>query len=94
MISNYSRDYNLEITQVYVKERASSGYVLVYDGTIADEGSYFIELNPGSYSVKVCVRNSLWGTTSYYETGYNIYKKTEHRKSIFVVFDGKGIYFE
>ena len=97
VISNYSDKNNLEITGVYVKEKNNSGYSLVYTGTILNNESYFIQLEPGEYSVKIEVTNNHYGLfdgKKYYETGYNLYKMTDSYNAISIIFDGKGIYFE
>lgn len=97
IVSNYSENENLEITNVYVKEKEATGYQLVYSGSIQDTQSYFIELNPGTYSVKIQVVDKNYGLFDekfYYETGYNIYENTDSRKAIYVTFDGKGIFFD
>lgn len=97
IVSNYSENENLEITNVYVKEKEATGYQLVYSGSIQDTQSYFIELNPGTYSVKIQVVDKNYGLFDekfYYETGYNIYENTDSRKAISVIFDGNGVYFE
>lgn len=97
VISNYSENENLTISSVYVKEKEATGYQLVYSGSIQDTQSYFIELNPGAYSVKIQVIDNNYGLFDerfYYETGYNIYENTDSRKAIYVTFDGKGIFFD
>ena len=95
VVSNYSEKPKLEIVGVYAKEEGSSGYNLVFSGVIENSKSHFIDLYPGSYSIKVAVRNcSLGGCITYYDTGYNIYKQTKSQSLISVIFDGNGIYFE
>ena len=97
IVSNYSENENLEITNVYVKEKESSGYILVYSGSIPNTQSYFIELVPGNYSVKINVLDKTYGffeQNTLYETGYNIYENTTLNKAISVIFDGNGVYFE
>ena len=95
IVSNYSEDSDLDIVGVYVKEDGAVGFTLVYSGVIADTKSYFIELDPGNYAIKIAVKNnSRGGKTNYYETGYNIYKEITLKKSASVIFDGKGIFFE
>ena len=93
IVSNYSEEIKQEIIGVYVKEEGASGYNLVYSGAILNSKSHFIELYPGSYSVKIAVKNNGRGI-SYYDTGYNIFAETQSSRSISVIFDGKGIYFE
>ena len=97
VIQNNAENENISITAVYVKEKESSGYQLVWSGEIKNNESEFILLEKGDYSVKIATVNSLYdlfSSINYYETGYNIYKTLNAYDFVNVVFDGNGIYFE
>ena len=97
VVNNESTNENVSISAVYVKEKDSSGYQLVWSGEINSNSSEFIKLDEGNYSVKIATTNSLYdlfSSITYYETGYNIYKELRANEFINVDFDGSGIYFE
>ena len=97
VINNESTNENVSITAVYVKEKDSSGYQLVWSGKLNSNSSEFIKLDEGSYSVKIATTNSLYDlfpSINYYETGYNIYEELAADGFVSVVFDGSGIYFD
>lgn len=97
VVNNESTNENVSITAVYVKEKDSSGYQLVWSGKINSNSSEFIKLDEGEYSVKIATTNSLYdlfSSITYYETGYNTYKELIADGFITVIFDGSGIYFD
>jgi len=98
VVSNRCYDNpDAEISAIYVKEKGSTGYVLVYSGAVKSDRSQFVELKPGEYSVKVEVTTNIidgFSTVRYYDTGYNIYRKLKADGFVNVTFDGSGIYFE
>ena len=97
VIRNESGNSNVEISAVYVMPKGTSGYNLVFSGSIQNGSAHFIELEAGEYSVMIYAKTTALGVFSSetkYETGYNIYKELDENGFITVIFDGKGIYFE
>lgn len=97
VIRNESGNPDVEIFAVYVMQKETSGYNLVFSGSIKDGSSHFIELEAGEYSVMIYAKTTAHGIFSSekkYETGYNIYKELDENGFVTVIFDGKGIYFE
>ncbi|MBQ3966959.1 MAG: hypothetical protein II684_09035, partial [Treponema sp.] len=94
-------DSNIVISEVYVKVKGSSGYNRVFTGSIKNDRSHFIELEPDYYSVKITATTTAPGTlistSQEYTTGLN-YKEIKKDKFLTVIFadDGseKGIYFD
>jgi len=97
VISNNFESSTAYISEVFVKEKEDSGFVMVYSGRINNSSSYFIKLKTGLYSVKVCVNyyylDGAFETTKYFNTGYNIYGTLSNKEGLYVAFDGEGIYF-
>lgn len=93
----FNNSENLNITEVYLKEKNQNGFTLYYSGKIEPSFSHFIEVNPGSYSIKITVSkniNNILSITSNTETGYNIYQTVSSNGNISAIFDGTGIFFE
>ena len=85
-------DY-LRISEVYVMEKERSGYERIWTGNLCSGCSEFIKLGEGKYSVKVVITDA-FGFCYEFTTGYNIYKNVESGKSVYVMFDGNGVFFE
>lgn len=85
-------DY-LRISEVYVMEKERSGYERIWTGNLCSGCSEFIKLGEGKYSVKVVITDA-FGFCYELTTGYNIYKNVESGKSVYVMFDGNGVFFE
>ena len=85
-------DY-LRISEVYVMEKERSGYERIWTGNLCSGCSEFIKLEEGKYSVKVVITDA-FGFCYELTTGYNIYKNVESGKSVYVMFDGNGVFFE
>ena len=96
VVSNHSENTSQIISEIYVKERESSGYTKLWNGRLKKNSSEFICLKPGNYSVQVKVTEQgvLYDYVSTYTTGYNIYKPIREDAFVNVAFDGNGIYFE
>jgi len=96
VVSNHSENTSQIISEIYVKERESSGYTKLWNGRLKNNSSEFICLKPGNYSVqiKVTEQGVLYDYVSTYTTGYNIYKPIREDSFVNVAFDGNGIYFE
>lgn len=95
-VSNYSKDSNVVITEIYVKEEFSNGFDRVFKGEIPEGEFHFIDLDPGYYAVKITTETktlSGFPRIKEYETGYNDYKRLKDKGILKVIFDGKGIYF-
>lgn len=83
----------LRISEVYVMEKERSGYERIWTGNLCSGCSEFIKLEEGKYSVKVVITDA-FGFCYELTTGYNIYKNVESGKSVYVMFDGNGVFFE
>lgn len=95
VINNESTDST--VTSVYVSERGSSNFSLVFNGEIEAGKSYFIELSPGSYAVRILTKKTYLGflpTYGTYETGYNSYGILDGSNALYLTFDGSGIFFD
>lgn len=94
-IRNYSDKDNLVVTSVYIKESEDAGYEKVWTGRLEADRSEFIFINEGAYSVRIDVADKdMFGFNRPFTTGYNIYKKAVQGETLYVCFDGNGIYFE
>ncbi len=96
VVRNSSGDADVYISAVYAKDEDASGWQLVWSGKISSGSSEFIELDEGSYSVRIITENSLFEpflSAQSYETGYNVYKTLKEDDFLNVEFDGSGIYF-
>lgn len=93
-VRNEAFNTSLNICEVYVKEKGSSGYERIWTGNLASGSSEFISLDEGMYSVKIAVSNYPGFILYEYTSGYNVYKKVNADDCIYVSFDGNGIYFE
>ncbi len=97
VIRNESGNPDVEIFAVYVMQKETSGYNLVFSGSIQNGSAHFIELEAGEYSVMICAKttaHAIFSSEKKYETGYNICKELDENGFLTVIFDGKGIYFE
>ena len=92
VVRNESDDLTIVISEVYVKERGTSGYNKVFTGSIKDGSSHFIQLDPGHYSVKAITTETIGldSTTSEHDTGHNTYKELKENGFITVILDYDG----
>ena len=92
VVRNESDDPTIVISEVYVKERGTSGYNKVFTGSIKDGSSHFIQLDPGYYSVKAITTKTLGldSSTGEYYTGHGDYKELKEGGFITVVLDYDG----
>ncbi|MBE6344187.1 MAG: hypothetical protein E7063_00660 [Spirochaetaceae bacterium] len=96
IVSNYSEDESLVITNIYLKQKDTQGYILHFIGEIKNGYSQILEVDPDKYSVRIDVEQTkpdLDIEVKSYETGYNIYKLIDLNQTVEVIFDGDGIYF-
>ncbi|MBO5236267.1 MAG: hypothetical protein J6B32_04060 [Spirochaetaceae bacterium] len=96
IVSNYSEDESLVITNIYLKQKDTQGYILHFIGEIKNGYSQILEVDPDKYSVRIDVEQTkpdLDTEVKSYETGYNIYKLIDLNQTVEVIFDGDGIYF-
>ena len=96
IVSNYSEDESLVITNIYLKQKDTQGYILHFIGEIKNWYSQILEVDPDKYSVRIDVEQTkpdLDIEVKSYETGYNIYKLIDLNQTVEVIFDGDGIYF-
>lgn len=94
-IRNCSDKDNLAVTAVYIKGREDAGYERVWTGSLESGTSEFIFIDEGSYSVRIDVADiDLFGFSRTFTTGYNIYKEAGREETLYVCFDGGGVYFE
>ena len=96
IVSNYSEDESLVITNIYLKQKDTQGYILHFIGEIKNGYSQILEVDPDNYSVRIDVEQTkpdLDTEVKSYETGYNIYKLIDLNQTVEVIFDGDGIYF-
>lgn len=83
------------ITEVYLMSKGNNGYEKVWEGNIEPSKSEIISVKPGKYSVKCVVANSnSFGYTYELSTGYNNFGDAESGGTLYVNFDGKGLFFE
>lgn len=96
IVSNYSEDESLVITNIYLKQKDTQGYILHFIGEIKNGYSQILEVDPDKYSVRIDVEQTkpdLDIEVKSYKTGYNIYKLIDLNQTVEVIFDGDGIYF-
>ena len=96
VVRNENGDTNVEITKVFVWEKKTSGYNLVFTGSIKNDQSHFISLDPGYYSIMITATTTALGifsSSKNYDL-YNIQEELKEDKFLTVIFDGNGLYFE